>query len=251
MDLLEVESGDNPRHPWEICRLNFFSKLVAQTLPAKTHTKILDAGAGDGWLSQELSKKLSIEHKIVCWDANYTPEFLEQTKSTQHSGLEFSLDRPASTFDLILMLDVLEHVENDNLFLNRLVSENLIDGGTVVISVPAWSFLFSSHDRHLKHFRRYTPSAVRNLLTSNGLKVLRSGGLFHSLVLPRAFQIIRELCFKKFPENKGVGVWRGSPLTTKIIIAVLSADNKFSERLSRLGISVPGLSWWAVCQKIS
>ncbi len=55
------------------------------------------------------------------------------------------------------MLDVIEHVEDDVGFVRDVVDGSLAPGGWVLVSVPAYQSLFSSHDRALKHFRRYAP----------------------------------------------------------------------------------------------
>ncbi|MBT5194143.1 MAG: methyltransferase domain-containing protein [Rhodospirillaceae bacterium] len=251
MDLKEVENRKNQRHPWEICRRKFFTGIIAETVRGAAKTKILDVGAGDGWVSQGLSGAIRIGDKSICWDINYTQEDLDQYSMGAASGLQYVCERPQGKFDLILMLDVLEHVENDGEFLGKLVSENLETDGIALISVPAWPALFSSHDRALDHFRRYTPEGARTLLAGQGLRVLRSGGLFHSLIFPRAMQVIGEKWGPNGPAKSGVGGWSGGALATSLIVAALSADNKLSALLSRIGISAPGLSWWAVCQKNS
>ncbi len=234
MDLKEVENRENPRHPWEICRRNFFTGIVAETVRGGAKTKILDVGAGDGWVSQGLSDAIPIGDKIICWDINYTPQDLDQYSMGAASGLNYVCERPQGKFDLILMLDVLEHMETDSKFLDQLVSGNLDADGFIVISVPAWPALFSAHDRALGHFRRYTPGGARALITGQGLRILRSGGLFHSLILPRAMQRAREKWAPKGPGKSGVGGWNGGTLATNVIVAALSADNKFSALLSRI-----------------
>lgn len=58
-------------------------------------------------------------------------------------------------FDLIVMFDVLEHIEDDTASLAA-VRRHLADGGWFVMTVPAFPFLWSSHDDYNHHFRRYT-----------------------------------------------------------------------------------------------
>ena len=50
---------------------------------------------------------------------------------------------------------------------------------------PAWQPLFTQHDVALRHFRRYAPDQGARLLETGGLEIVRKGGLFHSLLLPR------------------------------------------------------------------
>ena len=107
--------------------------------------------------------------------------------------------------------------------------------------MPAWPALFSSNDLRLHHHRRYTPSAARALIANTGLQTIRSASLFHSLLLPRAFQVAREsLSRRRCPP--ATLHWNGSPRLTKLIVAALSCDAWLSRVESRLGWSLPGLS---------
>ena len=66
-------------------------------------------------------------------------------------------------FDLILMMHVLEHVEDDSAFL-RDAANRLSDHGTLFIEVPAFPFLYTDHDRFLGHYRRYTTGSLKRLV---------------------------------------------------------------------------------------
>jgi hypothetical protein len=132
--------------------------------------------------------------------------------------------------------------------LTTLVRENLAPGGFALISVPAWPALFSSNDLRLHHHRRYTPSAARALIANTGLQSIRSASLFHSLLLPRAVQVALEsLSGRRCPP--ATLHWNGSPRLTKLMVAALSCDAWLSRVESRLGWSLPGLSWWALCRR--
>jgi SAM-dependent methyltransferase len=85
-------------------------------------------------------------------------------------------------FDLICMFDVLEHVEDD-LEALRMVGRHLAPGGYLVLTVPAYRWLWSHHDEILHHKRRYTRRALTELTRQAGLLVVRST-YFNSLILP-------------------------------------------------------------------
>lgn len=74
----------------------------------------------------------------------------------------FSGDRQ---YDVILMMDVLEHVKDDVSLLRETV-KYIKPGGFLLVTVPALPFLMSAHDRFLGHFRRYTLSSLRQLTQS-------------------------------------------------------------------------------------
>ena len=73
-----------------------------------------------------------------------------------------------ATFDLITALEVVEHVESDETALAELCRV-LKPGGTLLLSVPAYRFLWSSHDVALHHKRRYTAHRMQTNLTRAGL----------------------------------------------------------------------------------
>jgi SAM-dependent methyltransferase len=64
-------------------------------------------------------------------------------------------------FDLIILTDVLEHIKYDNNLLKQL-SNLLNKNGKILITVPAFNFLFSSKDKQLHHYRRYDKSELKN-----------------------------------------------------------------------------------------
>jgi SAM-dependent methyltransferase len=254
MDLREIPNQLARRHPWEVARARFFTGIAIAdaNLESGPAWAVLDAGAGDGFVAAGLVSRLPSGSQIVCFDEHYTDADLARFQPDALPGMRFSRDRPARRFDLVLLLDVLEHVEDDVGFLTRLVSENLAAGGRVLISVPAWPSLYTEHDRALLHHRRYTPATCRALIASAGLDVIRDGGLFHALLPVRAVSALREAVGRRIGRTPRVqahvGHWDGGPLLSAIVERALFADNALSRRLARLGIALPGLSFWALCR---
>ncbi len=119
--------------------------------------------------------------RLVCWDVHYGDAELA-TAAPDTAGIELTATRPRAGSRASLMLDVIEHVEDDVAFVTEVVRASLADTGWVLVSVPAYQSLFSDHDRALKHFRRYSPAALRRTLESAGLNVMARGGLFHALL---------------------------------------------------------------------
>ena len=68
-----------------------------------------------------------------------------------------------NSFDTILYLDVIEHIKNDKREINKAFSM-LKPGGTLIICVPAFQFLYSLYDKKIGHFRRYSKSDFKKLL---------------------------------------------------------------------------------------
>jgi SAM-dependent methyltransferase len=244
MDLLETSSREEAtRHPWETVRADFFLRLLADAgLPA-AGGRVLDVGAGDAWFAMRLAGASGGAAAITCWDVGYDSAAF----SAPAAGVTFTATEPDAAFGLILAMDVMEHVEDDHGMMRRLVSQRLAAGGRLLLSVPAWPSLFSDHDRRLRHVRRYSRSSARRLLEDAGLSVLRSGGLFHTLLAPRWIEAGLERLGKRGAGH--AGEWSAPEPVTQAVRAVLGADARLSAVLSRHGWDVPGLSWWALCRK--
>ena len=91
--------------------------------------------------------------------------------------------------DAILLLDVLEHVEDDGALL-EVSLKALINSGRLLITVPAHPFLFSEHDVFLKHYRRYTSRVLLQLAQRNGLAIEEHFSFYTSLFIARIVQLI-------------------------------------------------------------
>jgi SAM-dependent methyltransferase len=245
MDLIEFRPGLTGRHPWEIARLRFFRRIIEGWQRPSADLSVLDVGAGDGWFSTQLGAALGVGSAIVCWDSGYSDAVLQRGELRDGETVRFVTRRPSERFDLLLLLDVLEHVEEDADFLADLVKNNLARGGHVLISVPAWPSLFGPHDRHLRHLRRYTPAACRDLLRGAGLDPICSGGLFHSLLIARYLQ---KALGPRFQAPADLGQWNAPAVITALILGVLGLDTALSRAASTLNVGIPGLSQWALCR---
>jgi methyltransferase family protein len=207
---------------------------------------VLDVGAGDAWLARQVKNALPPGSNVTCWDANYTAQDIA---SLADQGMELVMERPAGRFDGVLMLDVIEHVEDDAGFVRSVVDELLVPGGFALVSVPAWSELFTSHDVGLRHHRRYSPASCRKLLQGAGLEVVREGGLFHTLLPVRVGQVLMERARPVKSLDGGIGRWRRGPLLTTVCTRGLMLDGRLSLWLSSRGWALPGLSYWALCRR--
>jgi 2-polyprenyl-3-methyl-5-hydroxy-6-metoxy-1,4-benzoquinol methylase len=85
-------------------------------------------------------------------------------------------------FDIITLLDVLEHVPDDVRALKRIT--NLLDhGGIVFVTVPAYDFLWSGEDYASEHLRRYDKSKLQNVFQAAGVSIERIS-YFNTLLFP-------------------------------------------------------------------
>ncbi|MDE7312173.1 MAG: hypothetical protein K2N87_11245 [Eubacterium sp.] len=85
-----------------------------------------------------------------------------------------------------LLLDVLEHIEDDVGFL-KLMRQKLVPGGKILLTVPAFQVLWSSEDEAAGHYRRYTARQAEEAALKAGFTVLYSNYFFGFLFLPILF----------------------------------------------------------------
>jgi len=244
MDLKESSATIKQRHPWEIARLKIIQRLLASLVSAGS--TVLDVGCGDGYIACNLYETFH-PLTIVAVDINLTDDQLTSFNN-RNKSIEFRRELPErGAFDLLLLLDVLEHIENDQQFLSSLTERLLASKGLVLITVPAFQSLFSYHDRFLGHFRRYDMASLTTVVAASGLKTLSSGFLFSTLLLPKLF------FFKYANSSKrainGVGNWRGGARLTQFLTTVLEIENRIMLGMGRYGITIPGLTGWALCEK--
>lgn len=175
MDLKEEDIlGDKINAHWY-----YVSKGRALTrfLGTLKTTALLDVGAGSGIFSRQLLDQ-GIAESAICVDPNYTEE-----KTESHNGKSISFVRQdKSGYNLILMMDVLEHVPDDVALLKE-YADPMPNGGHVLITVPAFQFLWSGHDIFLEHYRRYNAKMVEDMVKAAGLEVVKTG-YFFGLLFP-------------------------------------------------------------------
>ncbi|MCB9638163.1 MAG: methyltransferase domain-containing protein [Myxococcales bacterium] len=252
MDLKEARMEGARRHPWEIARARTLARIVDGL--SLSPRRVLDVGCGDGFTAAEVcggGEDLS----WVGVDPALTEEEIEQL-SGRYAQASFVRDLgelEQHSFSLLLLLDVLEHVPDDVGLLRDYVGRALRDDGYVLVTVPAFQSLFSSHDTFLAHYRRYRWDTLRPVLEAGGVKPLRWGYLFSSLLPVRLLSVAWERLRAGRSEvtEEGIGQWKGGQVATEGIAGVLETENRLLLQMERWGLRPPGLSVWALCKKIS
>lgn len=104
-----------------------------------------------------------------------------------------------NSFDIIVALDVLEHIEED-LDALREWTRVLKKEGVIILTVPAYQWLWSEHDEALHHFRRYNASGLHKLLNLAGLKATKRSYIITSTLIPIVmYRLIKSI----LPGSKG------------------------------------------------
>jgi hypothetical protein len=252
MDLREIPSHAFRRHPWERVRAHFFMRLLRDHVKSAAMS-VVDFGSGDGFFAKALTVGWPEVTRVVCFD----PAYPANQGPGSESRIAFTRNKPEGAFDVLLLLDVLEHDANDQATLHDALSNCLRPGGWLLLSVPAHPILFSRHDELLGHKRRYSPAAVLALARNENVEIIEHGQLFASLVVPRALAKLGET-FGSWREDRlaasaqvetSLGNWRHGPLVTRAVETMLGMDAAFTRALARRQIGVPGLSTWILARK--
>ena len=163
MDVKEIDVlGDAIGQHWYYASK---AQALSRYLEGCSFTRILDVGAGSGFFSRHLLETTAAA-EALCVDPNYAEEWDE---SVNGKPLRFRRSAEAYDADLILMMDVLEHVDDDVGLLQSYSAAN--PNAQVLITVPAFQFLWSGHDVFLEHKRRYTLDTLAPVVRSAGLAV--------------------------------------------------------------------------------
>lgn len=149
--------------------------LVKQLLRGKHPERILDIGCGTGETLTFL-QTLFPDAELFGVDTSYDSVSYSQKRG--HKNVVFAdankLPYKHDKFDVILFLDVLEHIKDDTKALleaKRVLAKN----GEIIITSPALPFLWSDHDKNQGHFRRYTEKEVYKLAEKSKLQLKRVG----------------------------------------------------------------------------
>ncbi len=160
-------------HWWWRAREEIVVKQIrALGFTAASNRRILDIGCGNGLLFHRLAE-IGIPEGIEL-DANLVTE---DPKPGPVHVTPFEAWVPPHQFDLILMLDVLEHVQDDLYFLEK-ARAALRSDGVLLLTVPARPELFTSHDRINIHLRRYRKLELITLIKEAGFLVEKAHHLF-------------------------------------------------------------------------
>jgi ubiquinone/menaquinone biosynthesis C-methylase UbiE len=158
---------------------------------------LLDIGGGTGFVALFLQKKgiSTVVLEPVLSGALLCKE--RQIKQVICGQLE-DVDFQPNSLPAISLFDVLEHIEEDELFLKK-CNEVLKPNGRIYITVPAYQSLWSDFDVRVGHFRRYTLKILKKRLENTGFTVEYSSYFFY--FLPIFIWIFRVLRHKKYDKN--------------------------------------------------
>ena len=239
MDLKEEEIlGDKIHEHWYYVSKG---KALREFLGDIKVPEVLDVGAGSGIFARQLLDNNFCD-SAVCVDPFYSQESEELHNSKK---IKFVKSQDKTTQKLILMMDVLEHVEDDVALLKS-YTDTMPDDGKVLITVPAFQFMWSGHDVFLEHYRRYTIKSMEDVIAKAGLKPVKSRYFFGSLFpIIAAIRIVKNIMFKgkKIEAKSDLKVCSDSLNKTLIAIHDIERSSIFAFN-KQFGLSV-----FCLCEK--
>lgn len=181
------------RHWWFVGRRRLIGAVLDADLPAASGNgrRILDIGCGTGTMLAEL-RRFGDVHGVDTEAA--AVEFCHSQGEDQvqlASGV--AVPHPDDSFDLVTLLDVIEHVDDDQTLLAE-ARRVIAPGGSLFVTVPAYTWMWGAQDEIAHHKRRYTRRQLRDSLVRAGFRVERAS-YFNTLLFPpiAAIRLVRRM----------------------------------------------------------
>ncbi|MBS0537506.1 MAG: class I SAM-dependent methyltransferase [Proteobacteria bacterium] len=232
MDLKEEDilGADIGRHWYYRSKAAALRRAVGALAPRR----ILDIGAGSGFFSRHLLAAGGAQ-SALCVDIGYPAN---RDDSVAGRPVLYRRDTGPTDCDLVLMMDVLEHVD-DAAGLVRHYAAKVPSGAHFLVTVPAFQFLWSGHDVFLEHKRRYRLPEIEQTMRDAGLEVVR-GAYYFGFIFPLAAAV--RLVTRSVESKSSLS--RQGALTNAILTAACAAELPLFP-INRLA----GLSAFVLAQK--
>ncbi len=158
----EMHAAVEEQHWWFLGRRRIVEQLLQELLAPGKGTRVVDVGCGTG------GNTATLDRSYTCIGIDPIPEAIAFARE-HFSGVRFlcgtaprNIPDEIARADAVLLLDVLEHVEDDVLLVSELLAE-MKRGAYLLLIAPADPALWGSHDRGFEHYRRYTLERLRRI----------------------------------------------------------------------------------------
>lgn len=181
--IYDAMAAQDHAHWWYVARRDVLHDLIARRIAPTKDARILEIGCGTGHNLAMLARfgrveGLELDPASRAVASARFPGAVGDARLPELKGIE------EGAYDLIALLDVLEHVEDDVASL-KAIAARLKPGGRILVTVPQYQWMWSGHDVANHHFRRYGKASLRNAFDRAGLKT-EFLGHFNSLLFPLA-----------------------------------------------------------------
>lgn len=214
---------------WHIARRGLIDILLSSVFRSYDNNRlILEIGCGTGYQIPILKKWGEVEgfdinpHAV---DIAIKNGFNVKVKNLENEAIG------TSKFEAICLFDVLEHIRNDHEAIKKIYF-SLKNNGFLFLTIPAYNFLFSDHDRAMAHHRRYNKKELICALENAGFKIVKNGYwnsfLFPCILLLRSFKKFLYFFRKKEIYQSEVSIL--PPLANNLLCKILMFENFLIER---------------------
>jgi len=255
MDIKENPSLSQNKcvHPWENTRLHIIKQILSN-YSCLNQDYLLDFGSGDCFVLSNISKHFK-DLQFIGIDPNYKQHHINHLEKlldrTQiHSDISSITLANKKQINIILLLDVLEHIKDPLRELSNIYYHNdVADDAIFIITVPAFQFLMTKHDIRLGHYCRYDLKSIKNLVKDLNLNILESGYLFQTGFFIRMIEKIGEIFFD-YDNSDKINKYKNNTMKNKIFFNLLIKEYNFFWSLSeKYKLHFPGLTACIICQK--
>ncbi|HVI06030.1 MAG TPA: class I SAM-dependent methyltransferase [Sphingomicrobium sp.] len=188
-------------HWWFLARRRILKRLIERVVRPPEKARILEVGCGTGHNLAMLKAfgSLGASELDRCARAVASKRLPGKVRNAKLPDLSMF---KRNGYDLIALLDVLEHVPNDLASL-RSIHMRLKPGGALLLTVPANPWMWSAHDVAHHHFRRYTKRQLEELFLRSGLEI-QVLSYFNTLLFPlvAAMRIMGKISRKASADDK-------------------------------------------------
>lgn len=218
-------------HWWFLGRKHLLRALLGSSVGPKP--LILDAGCGTGLAEDVLSGLGDVIGMDIApealWDRGTTSP--ESLCGASISSAPF----PDRTFDLVVALDVLEHIEDDATVMRELYRV-CKPGGRLLLTVPAYDWLHSAHDEALGHYRRYSTHRIGRLMREAGFRPVK---LSYCVTAPLPAAVAFRLARRLFGSRGGTDLSEVPRPLNSILTAIMRVEAALLRRVNLpFGLSV-------------
>jgi SAM-dependent methyltransferase len=193
--VLESLAGDILRNAAHLAEIGCGNGVLMHQIEEKYHRPVIGFDLHEG----ALRKSISQSGAVYCYDIHDRDREFEQK------------------FDVVLMFDVLEHIENEDRFLES-TQFHMTPGGYLLVNVPALQWLYSPYDRIQGHCRRYSIRNFESVAQRNGFEVIKASYWGAPLVPVAAIRKLLLSLRKTQEATYAKGFDPGSPVVNNLLM---------------------------------
>jgi SAM-dependent methyltransferase len=200
-EVFDRMAEQDSRHWWYVARRRILADLIGRAIRPKPGARILEIGCGTGHNFEMLGRfgrvdAIEVDDEARALASRRLGREVGTAPLPELSGI------PDGAYDIVALLDVLEHIREDRESLAS-IKRKLAPGGRILLTVPANQWMWSAHDSVHHHHRRYSKGRLAKVVREAGLKA-ETLSYFNTLLFPvaAAARIAGKLMGKKESDDR-------------------------------------------------